>query len=403
MKNNPLKQLGTLGQSLWLDYIRRDLMASGGLRRLIKDDGLRGMTSNPSIFEKAIAESHDYDGDIEALALKGDGVKAVYENLSQRDVQSAADEFRSLYDGTDGADGYVSLEVNPHLAHDTNGTIEEARRLWAALDRPNVLIKVPATGEGLPAIQQLISEGISVNVTLLFGLPRYRQVAEAYTAGIESLVAQGKPAKHIASVASFFVSRIDALVDPLLEKSIAQGGKDVDLAKKAHGQVAIASAKMAYQIYKEIFGSDRFKKLAAQGARVQRLLWASTSTKNPAYSDVKYVEALIGPHTVNTAPMETLDAYRDHGDPKARLEQQVEGSRSVLERLPDLGIGIDDVTRQLEDEGVNKFNEPFDKLMETLAQRSSPHLIGIGAAVTRRPLPHHRAYGSVHGGSRRLR
>jgi transaldolase len=374
MKTNPLKQLGTLGQSIWLDYIRRDLMANGGLRRLIADDGLRGMTSNPSIFEKAIAESHDYDEDIKGLALKGDGVKAIYENLSQRDVQSAADEFRPLYESADGADGYVSLEVNPHLAHDTKGTIEEARRLWAALGRPNVLIKVPATGEGLPAIQQLISEGVSVNVTLLFGLPRYRQVAEAYIAGIESRVAQGKPAKHIASVASFFVSRIDALVDPLLEKSIAQGGKNVDLAKKAHGQVAVASAKMAYQIYKEIFGSDQFKKLAARGARAQRLLWASTSTKNAAYSDVKYVEALIGPHTVNTAPMETLDAYRDHGDPKARLEQEVEESRSVLERLPELNISIDDVTRQLEDEGVKKFNEPFDKLMETLAQPSSPHL-----------------------------
>ena len=374
MKTNPLKQLGTLGQSIWLDYIRRDLMASGGLRRLIEVDGLRGMTSNPSIFEKAIAESHDYDDDIKGLALKGDGVKTIYENLSQRDVRSAADEFRPLYESADGADGYVSLEVNPHLAHDTNGTIEEARRLWAALDRPNVLIKVPATDEGLPAIQQLISEGISVNVTLLFALTRYRQVAEAYIAGIESRVAQGKPAKHIASVASFFVSRIDALVDPLLEKSIAQGGKNIDLAKKAHGQVAVASAKMAYQIYKEIFGSDQFKKLAAQGARAQRLLWASTSTKNAAYSDVKYVEALIGPHTVNTAPMETLDAYRDHGDPKARLEQEIEESRSVLERLSELGIRIDDVTRQLEDEGVKKFNEPFDKLMETLAQRSSPHL-----------------------------
>ncbi|HWA99728.1 MAG TPA: transaldolase, partial [Pirellulales bacterium] len=336
MKTNPLRQLGTLGQSIWLDYIRRDLMASGRLQRLIEDDGLRGMTSNPSIFEKAIAESHDYDDDIKGLAVKGDGAKAIYENLSQQDVQSAADEFRSLYDSADGADGYVSLEVNPHLAHDTKGTIEEARQLWAALSRPNVLIKVPATGEGLPAIQQLISEGISVNVTLLFGLPRYRQVAEAYIAGIQSRVAQGKPAKHIASVASFFVSRIDALVDPILEKTIAKGGKEVDLAKKARGQVAIASAKMAYQIYKEIFGSDRFMELAAQGARVQRLLWASTSTKNPAYSDVKYVEALIGPHTVNTAPMETLDAYRDHGDPKARLEQEIDESHSVLERLPEL-------------------------------------------------------------------
>jgi transaldolase len=374
MKNNPLKQLGTLGQSIWLDYIRRDLMASGGLRRLIEEDGLRGMTSNPSIFEKAIAESHDYDEDIKAMALKGKSVQAVYENLSQRDVQSAADEFRPLYDMTDGEDGYVSLEVNPHLAHDTKGTIKEARRLWAALDRPNVLIKVPATANGLPAIQQLISEGINVNVMLLFGLPRYRQVAEAYIAGIESRAAQGKSIERVASVASFFVSRIDALVDPLLEKFNTEAGERADFAKKAHGQVALTSAKMAYQIYKEMFGSDRFGKLTAEGALVQRLLWASTSTKNPDYSDVKYVEALIGPATVNTAPLETLDAYRDHGDPKARLEQDVEEARSVLERLPELNISIDDVTRQLEDEGVAKFNEPFDKLMETLAQRSSPHL-----------------------------
>ena len=370
MSGNPLKRLGTLGQSIWLDYIRRDLMASGELRRLIDEDGLRGMTSNPSIFEKAIADSHDYDGDIRAMALGGNGADAIYETLSQRDVESAADQFRPLYDRTDGQDGYVSLEVNPHLAHDTKGTIEEARRLWAALNRPNVLIKVPATANGLPAIQQLIGEGISVNVTLLFGLPRYRQVAEAYIAGIEARAAQGEPVKHLASVASFFVSRIDALVDPLLEKLIAQGSKEVDLAKRARGQVAIASAKMAYQIYKEIFGSDRFRRLAARGARAQRLLWASTSTKNRDYSDVKYVEALIGPDTVDTAPLETLDAYRDHGEPEARLEQGVEEARRVLERLPELGIDIDKVTRQLEDEGVEKFNKPFDKLMEALTQKS---------------------------------
>ena len=301
MSGNPLKRLGTLGQSIWLDYIRRDLIAGGELRRLIEEDGLRGITSNPSIFEKAITGSHDYDGDIRALALEGKGIQAIYEVLSVCDVQGAADEFRPLYDKTDGKDGYVSLEVNPHLAHDTKSTIDEARRLWDTLSRPNVFIKVPATAEGLPAIQQLIGEGISVNVTLLFGLPRYRQVAEAYIAGIEARAAQGKPVKHLASVASFFVSRIDALVDPLLEKLIAQGGEKAEVAKKVHGQVAISSAKVAYQIYKEIFGSDRFRKLAAQGARVQRLLWASTSTKNPDYSDVKYVEALIGPDTVNTA------------------------------------------------------------------------------------------------------
>ena len=374
MNVNPLKELGTLGQSLWLDYIRRDLIASGKLRRLIEEDGLRGMTSNPSIFEKAIADSHDYDEDIRAIAFSGKGAETIYETLSQRDVQSAADEFRPLYDRTDGKDGYVSLEVNPHLAHETKGTIEEARRLWAALDRPNVLIKVPATANGLPAIQQLIGEGISVNVTLLFGLPRYAQVAEAYIAGLEARAAQGRPLKHLASVASFFVSRIDALVDPPLEKLIAQGGKEADLAKQVHGQVAISSAKMAYQIYKEIFGGERFRKLAAQGARTQRLLWASTGTKNPDYSDVKYVEALIGADTVNTVPMETLDAYRLHGEPKARLEEDVQEARLVLERLTELGISIDNVTRQLEDEGVEKFNEPFDKLMETLTQRSQRHL-----------------------------
>jgi len=374
MKSNPLKELGTFGQSLWLDYIRRDLITSGGLRRLIADDGLRGMTSNPSIFEKAIAEGHLYDEDIRALALKGQSTAVIYETLSQRDVESATDEFRPLYDRTDGQDGYVSLEVNPHLAHDTQGTMKEARRLWAALNRPNVLIKVPATVEGLSAIGQLISEGISVNVTLLFGLPRYRQIAEAYISGLEARAVQGKPLKHVASVASFFVSRIDALVDPLLEKRIAQAGNRAELAKMASGQVAIASAKMAYQIYKGIFGGDRFKKLAGQGARVQRLLWASTSTKNPDYSDVKYIEALIGPDTINTAPLETLDAYRDHGNPKARLEEDVKEARRILEQLPELGISIDQVTQQLEDEGVDKFIKPFDKLMETLAQRSTRQL-----------------------------
>ena len=370
MKYNPLKQLETLGQSIWLDYIQRDLITSGGLRRLIEGDGLRGMTSNPSIFEKAIADSHDYDEDIRAMALKGISAEAIYETLSQRDVQSAADEFRPLYDRTDGKDGYVSLEVNPHLAHDTRGTIQEARRLWGALNRPNVFIKVPATTEGLPAIQQLISEGINVNVTLLFGLPRYRQVAEAYIAGIETRVTQGTAVKHVVSVASFFISRIDALVDPLLEKSVAKGGKEADLAEKARGEVAIASAKMAYQIYKEIFGSDRFGKLAAQGACVQRLLWASTGTKNPDYSDVKYIEALIGPDTVNTVPVETLNAYRDHGVPKASLQEDVAKAARVLKRLPELGINIDKLTQQLEDEGVTKFNQPFDKLMETLAKAS---------------------------------
>ena len=367
MKTNPLKRVGALGQSLWLDYIRRDLMAGGELRRLIEEDGLRGMTSNPAIFEKAIADSHEYDADVQVLALEGKDAPAIYETLSQRDVQAAADEFRPLYDRTDGQDGYVSLEVNPHLARDTDGTIEEARRLWGALNRPNVFIKVPATAEGLPAIQQLISEGINVNVTLLFGLPRYRQVAEAYLAGLEARAARGQAVNHVASVASFFVSRIDSLVDSMLDAILAQGGTVGDHVQGVYGQVAVASAKMAYQIYKERFGGDRFQKLSAAGARVQRLLWASTGTKNPSYSDVKYVEALIGPDTVNTVPIETLNAYRDHGKPKARLEEKVDEACEILARLPELGIDLDAATQQLEDEGVEKFNQPFDKLMATLS------------------------------------
>ena len=373
MPGNPLRQLAGLGQSVWLDYIRRDLLAKGGLRRLIEEDGLRGMTSNPAIFEKAITDSRDYATAIRVLAEAGRDATAIYEALVLRDVRDAADQFRSLYEQTDGKDGYVSLEVNPHLAHDTPGTLAEARRLWAALDRPNVFIKVPATLEGLPAIRQLIAEGINVNVTLLFGLPRYRQVADAYIAGIEARAARGEPVKRVASVASFFVSRIDALVDPSLEKIIEQKGPKAELAAKAHGQVAIASAKLAYQVCGEIFRANRFRQLALRGARAQRLLWASTSTKNPAYSDVKYVEALIGSDTVNTVPLETLDAYRDHGEPQPRLGQGLDEARAVLQHLPELGISLDAVTQQLEDEGVEKFVKPFDKLMETLAKTLSRH------------------------------
>ena len=366
MKTNALKQFAAFGQSLWLDYIRRNLIVSGELRRLIEEDGLRGMTSNPAIFEKAIVESHDYDEDIRAMAIEGKGASAIYETLSQRDVQSAADEFRPLYDKTDGKDGYVSLEVNPHLAHDTTGTIEEARRLWTALDRPNVFIKVPATAEGLPAIQQLISEGINVNVTLLFGLPRYRQVADAYLAGIEARAARGKPVQHVASVASFFVSRIDAMVDPLLERRSRKAARRQTSRNRCMGRLPSPARRWPIRSTRISSAALGSRTLPARAPVPQRLLWASTGTKNPDYSDVKYVEALIGPDTVDTVPVETLDAYRDHGDPKARLEQDVQQAGWVLERLPELGISIDKVTQQLEDEGVEKFNKPFDKLMETL-------------------------------------
>ena len=293
-----------------MDFISRGTTSSGELKQLIEQDGISGVTSNPSIFEKAIAESHDYDEAIRSLTLKGMSTDEIYQSLTVENIQNVADLLRPTYNRTDGGDGFVSLEVSPNLAHDTTGTIEEARRLWSLVDRPNSMIKVPATLEGLPAIQQLIGEGINVNITLLFGLPRYRQVADAYINGLETLAAKGKNLKQVSSVASFFLSRIDTLLDPIFKKKIP-----AESAAHLRGQVAIASAKAAYQIYNEILSSNRFRKLANKGARTQRLLWASTSTKNHAYSDTKYMEALIGPDTINTLPVETLAAYRDHGHP----------------------------------------------------------------------------------------
>ncbi len=370
MNNNPLKKLESLGQAIWLDYIRRDLISGGKLLRLIEEDGLRGMTSNPAIFEKAITESSLYNAQIRKMAAGGKDFNEIYEAISQQDVQSAADVFMPLYEKTSGDDGYVSLEVNPHLAHSSKRTIQEGRRLWSLLNRPNVFIKVPATVEGLIAIRQLTSDGINVNVTLLFGLPRYREVAEAYLKGLEARIAKRKPINQITSVASFFLSRIDTLIDPQLEKIMATDGRQKEMAMEARGEVAISSAKAAYQIYKEIFNSDRFKRLEELGAHAQRLLWASTSNKNPGYSDVKYIETLIGANTVNTAPPQTIDAYRDHGDPKSRLELNMDRAKRVLTSLPKLGIDLDKATQQLEDEGIRKFNEPFDKLMEALAKSS---------------------------------
>lgn len=369
MKTNPLKQLEALGQSIWLDYIKRDLMTSGKLKQLIDNDGLRGITSNPSIFEKAIGESKEYDKDIETLAKAGKDVNTIYDALTQADIQMAADAFREVYDKTNGEDGYVSLEVGPHLAHDTKNTIIEARRLWKAVDRPNILIKVPGTKEGLPVITQLISEGINLNITLLFSVERYQEVAEAYLAGLEARAAKGESLHAIASVASFFLSRIDVLLDPLLEKINVQSGDNARLAKSLQGEVAIASAKVAYQRYTALTSSERFKKLAKQGAKVQRLLWASTSTKNPAYNDLKYVEALIGVETVDTIPMETLDAYRDHGNPHIELTKDLDKAGTVFAQLAMLGIDIHAVTQQLEKEGVDKFIQSANTLSETLKEK----------------------------------
>ncbi|HET7839558.1 MAG TPA: transaldolase [Rectinemataceae bacterium] len=368
MEQNPLKELGRLGQSVWLDYISRELISGGGLRRLIDEDGLCGMTSNPAIFEKAINGSSVYEADIRALAQRGKDVQAIYEELALGDVRAAAEVFAPVHHSSGGLDGYVSLEVDPRLAHDAAGTIAEGRRLWAALDRPNVFVKVPATKEGIAAIRALIAEGININVTLLFGIPRYREVIEAYLGGLEERKAAGKPVGSVRSVASFFVSRIDTLVDQMLEGMIAAGGPEKELAASLRGQVAIDSAKVAYLIWKEAFKGQRFGRL---GAQTQRLLWASTSTKNPAYSPVKYVEALIGPETVNTMPLETIEAYRAQGQPRSRLELDQAEAGWALRRLAELGIGIDEVTQKLEDEGVDKFIKPFAALLGSIEKAAA--------------------------------
>ena len=370
MKQNPFIKLEELGQSFWLDFINRDLYTSGELRRLIEVDGLSGITSNPAIFEKAISESQDYEQDIRSLLAEGKDAKSIYESLCIKDLQMAADEFRPIYEKTKGEDGYVSMEVDPHLAYDTKGTIEEAKRLWTALNRPNVLIKIPATKEGLPAIQQLIAAGININITLLFGLPRYGQVVEAYISGLELLAAKGKELKQVTSVASFFISRIASLVDPMEEEFLATHGEQAHFGTYVKGHVAISSAKLAYKMYQELFGSQRFKKLADKGARVQKLLWASTSTKNPEYSDVKYIEELIGINTINTIAPATLKAYRDHGLPKETLEHDLQQAEWVMDVLPELEIDIDAITQQLEDEGVDKFNKQFDQIMSIIGKNA---------------------------------
>ena len=381
MKKNPLLKLESLGQSIWLDSLSRPMLTSGELQRLIAEDGLSGVTSNPAIFEKAIAESTDYDEAIRVLALAGKGVGHIYETLVVEDIRLAADQLRPVYNRLDGRDGFISLEVSPHLAHDTMGTLDEARKLWAIVNRPNVFIKVPATTEGLPAIRELISDGININITLLFGLPRYRQVAESYIAGLEDRLTRGKSIDHVASVASFFLSRIDVMVDPILEKRMIAGGRDGQLAEYFHGEVAISCAKVAYRIFKEIFRTASFSNLVRRGGRTQRLLWASTGTKNPAYSDVKYVEPLIGPETINTIPMETLLAYRDHGRPALRLGRGLAKAEEVLKCLPEVGINLDRVTQALEDEGVDKFIKPYNLLMKRLAEKQAAFL----RDVRRRP------------------
>jgi len=366
---NHLKELQQYGQSVWLDYIRRTLITSGELQRLIDDDGLRGITSNPSIFEKAISGSSDYSDLLNSLNSRSDlDAKARYEILAIRDIQDAADLLRPVYEGSKRRDGYVSLEVSPYLARDTQGTLREARTLWKSVGRENVMIKVPGTAEGIPAFQQLISEGINVNVTLLFSQKVYEEVAAAYIAGVEQLAKNGGDISKIASVASFFISRIDSSIDAIVAARLQtekDPGRQAQL-KSILGKVAVANGKETYQKYLAIFGTDRWKKLASRGAQTQRVLWASTSTKNPNYSDTLYVDEMIGPDTVNTIPPATLDAFRDHGHPRATLTENVAAANQVMEAVSKLGISMKEVTDKLTDDGVKLFADAFDKLLEAV-------------------------------------
>ncbi len=369
---NPLKALLSYGQSMWLDYIRRDLFTSGKLKAMIDDDGLRGMTSNPSIFEKAIGESSLYDDMLKSLASRPDlNATARYEQIAIRDIQDAADILKPVYESSKFHDGFVSLEVSPLLALKTQETIDEARRLRKAVDRENVMIKVPGTPEGLPAIRQLIGEGININVTLLFAQEVYEEVAEAYIAGVEDLAKRGGNLKKMAGVASFFISRIDTLVDSIIDEKLkaTTDTKQQALLKSLKGKVAIANGKLTYQRYQRIFSGPRWEGLASKGAQTQRVLWASTSTKNPAYRDVMYVEDLIGPDTVNTMPPATIDAFRDHGRVSNSLTEDVAGAQKVMDDLAKAGISIKDATTKLTADGVKLFADAFHKLL-TVVEKS---------------------------------
>lgn len=367
-KTGALWELTELGQSVWVDYIRRGILENGELAQLIRERAVRGVTSNPAIFEQAIAKSDDYDD-----ALVGFSGRSIdlYEQLAVEDIQAAADLFRDIYDDSDGGDGFVSLEVSPELARDAEGSLTEARRLWKAVDRPNVMIKIPGTEQGLPAIRKALSEGINVNITLLFSLSGYEKVMEAYLAALEDRVAAGDPIDRIGSVASFFVSRVDTAVDAKLDALADAADSDVEAQRlrDLRGRAAIANARLAYARFREIFSGDRWAALEAKGARVQRPLWASTSTKNPDYRDVLYVEELIGPDTVNTMPLATLEAFADHGIARPTVDRDVDQARELLAKLNEVGIDFDQVTDDLQEEGVEKFVHPFRGMLQTLDEK----------------------------------
>lgn len=374
MENKMLDKIYKLGQSVWLDNLSRQILNNGELKQLITDKKVRGLTSNPAIFQKAISGSDAYDEAIEQLANDGLERTKIYEKIAIEDIQRAADLFRPVYDASNGEDGCVSLEVQPSLVYDTEGTIEEARHLWQSVNRPNVMIKVPGTKEGLPAITQLLSEGININVTLLFSVDRYRAVTEAYLDGLQLRLDKGESIKQVVSVASFFLSRIDVMVDPMLQDIIDNKPDQAEKAKSVMGETAVANAKQAYKVFQQVFSSERFQKLAEHGARKQRVLWASTGNKNPDYEELRYVYPLIGPNTVNTMPDQTLDVLLEKGDePENKVADGMDHADKVMATLDELGIDMEKVTDDLEKEGVEKFEKPFNQLLDTIEEQRKAH------------------------------
>jgi transaldolase len=364
---NPLRRLKDFGQSVWLDYIRRDLLSSPEFRRMIEEDGLDGMTSNPTIFDKAIDGSQDYDAQLKELVRADKSIDDIYEALTTTDIKAAADKLRPIYDSSEGRTGYVSYEVSPLLAHDTDGTVTAAHCYFKMIDRPNLMIKVPSTPAGIPAIEQLISEGRCINVTLMFCRKHYDDVAEAYIRGLERRAQAGQPLDRIASVASVFVSRVDTLIDKLIDTKLKANPNEASASLR--GTAAVANAKLIYQRFLELFHGDRFKPLAAKGARVQRPLWASTGTKDPKYSDIKYVQELIGPDTVDTMPPATMEAYRDHGDPRLTLTEGADQAREIQKHFAAIGIDFNEVGETLQKEGVESFAKSFDDLIGVIKKR----------------------------------
>jgi transaldolase len=360
---DPIKRLHSLGQSIWYDNIERRLLQNGELAAMIDRDEIRGVTSNPSIFHNAIAQSNDYDLDLIPLAKSGADKEEIYEALAVADIQAACDLFRPIFDRTQGGDGFVSLEVNPYLAYDSAGTSVDAARLWSRVDRQNLMIKIPATKEGLPAITQSIAAGINVNITLIFSIERYRAVMEAYLSGLEQRLAAGQPIDQIASVASFFISRIDSIID----RRLAANGSESALALQ--GRIAAANAKLAYAVHKSVFSGPRWDKIQTAGGKVQRALWASTSTKNPAYPDTKYVDELIGPNTVNTVPPATLIAFSDQGTAELTLESNLDEAKKAMDELASIGISMKDIAQELEDQGVKAFADAYTALIASVDDR----------------------------------